>query len=66
VHVAGTGSPNLSATPFACFWMGGQEGADHVNATGRELDLVHDIGHLSRLVEDHRRAAHACNCPNTR
>lgn len=43
--------------PFAGFWMGGYEGADHVNAAGCALDLVRDSGHLDRLEEDHRRAA---------
>ena len=46
-------------TPLAGFWMGGYEGADHVNADGVALDLVVSSGHLARLDEDHRRAAGA-------
>ncbi len=39
------------------FWMGGYEGADHVNAAGEALDMVRATGHLARLDEDYRRAA---------
>ena len=39
------------------FWIGGYEGADHVNAVGDALDMARDSGHLARLEEDHRRAA---------
>ena len=39
------------------FWMGGYEGADHVNAAGEALDMVRATGHLDRLEEDYRRAA---------
>jgi UDP-galactopyranose mutase len=46
-------------SPFAGFWMGGFEGADHVNADGFALDLVAQSGHLAWLDEDHRRAARA-------
>jgi len=45
--------------PFQGFWMGGYEGADHVNGAGLALDLVRATGHLDRLDEDHRRAAQA-------
>lgn len=45
--------------PFAGFWMGGFEGADHVNGRGIALDMVRASGHLDRLEEDHRRAAQA-------
>ena len=44
---------------FAGFWMGGYEGADHVNGAGVALDMVRATGHLDRLDEDHRRAAQA-------
>ena len=47
------------APAFAGFWMGGYEGADHVNGHGLPLDLVRASGHLDRLDEDHRRAAQA-------
>jgi len=46
-------------SPFHGFWMGGFEGADHVNGSGMALDLVAASGHLARLEEDHRRAAQA-------
>jgi len=49
----------LDANPFQGFWMGGFEGADHVNADGLALDLVAASGHLNHLEEDHRRAAQA-------
>ncbi|HLO94000.1 MAG TPA: amine oxidase, partial [Burkholderiaceae bacterium] len=39
------------------FWLGGFEGADHVNAAGQALDMVQATGHLDRLEEDYRRAA---------
>ena len=45
--------------PFCSFWMGGYEGADHVNACGQALDMASASGHLQRLNEDHRRAAQA-------
>ena len=48
-----------STDPFAGFWMGGFEGADHINGHGQALDLVRSSGHLDRLDEDHRRAAQA-------
>ncbi len=44
---------------FQGFWMGGFEGADHVNARGDPLDMAASSGHLDRLDEDHRRAAAA-------
>jgi len=47
------------ADVFAGFWMGGFEGADHVNGAGVALDMVRATGHLDRLDEDHRRAAQA-------
>lgn len=46
-------------TPFAGFWMGGFEGADHVNAAGVALDMAALSGHGQRLDEDHRRARDA-------
>jgi glycosyltransferase involved in cell wall biosynthesis len=44
---------------LAGFWMGGYEGADHVNGQGQALDMALSSGHLARLDEDHRRAARA-------
>lgn len=38
------------------FWMGGYEGADHINAAGEALDLVHATGHDARLDGDYRDA----------
>jgi hypothetical protein len=49
----------LQRVPWPGFWLGGFEGADHVNAAGQPLDLVRASGHLSRLDEDHRRARRA-------
>lgn len=34
---------------FTGFWMGGYEGADHVNASGQRLDMLQASGHLERL-----------------
>ncbi len=47
----------MTATPYASFWMAGFEGADHVNAHGTPLDLVHANGHLEHLDDDYRRIA---------
>ena len=47
------------SAPLAGFWLGGFEGADHVNGTGTPLDMVVASGHLARLDEDHRRARQA-------
>ena len=46
-------------SPYAAFWMGGYEGADHINAAGTALDMAASSGHIQRLDEDHRRAAGA-------
>lgn len=46
-----------AASPFHSFWMGGYEGADHINGRGEALDLVRSTGHLARLDEDYRAAA---------
>lgn len=42
---------------LAGFWMGGFEGADHVNGGGIPLDMCALSGHLAQLDDDHRRAA---------
>lgn len=39
--------------------MGGFEGADHVNESGRALDMAEASGHLDHLEDDHARAAAA-------
>ncbi len=44
-------------SPFDSFWMGGFEGADHVNGLGAELDMARANGHLDQLEADHARAA---------
>jgi UDP-galactopyranose mutase len=47
-----------SATPFLrSFWMGGFEGADHLDAQCRPLDMAHAHGHVDQLDEDYARAA---------
>ena len=44
--------------PFHCpFWLGGFEGADHLNRQGEPLDMVRSTGHLDLLDEDYARAA---------
>ena len=43
--------------PFHCFWMGGYEGADHVNGLGVALDMAGGNGHVEQLEADHARAA---------
>ncbi|WP_157268518.1 FAD-dependent oxidoreductase [Azohydromonas aeria] len=53
-------TPSASETPDAplrSFWIGGFEGADHVNSQGRPLDMVRANGHLQRLDEDYARCA---------
>ena len=51
--IGNTGNPGV----FNSFWMGGYEGADHVNGLGDALDMADASGHLEQLEEDHRRAA---------
>jgi hypothetical protein len=47
----------LRAAPApSSFWMGGYEGADHVNGAGEALDLVAATGHDRRLEADYRAA----------
>lgn len=40
---------------FRSFWMGGYEGADHVNSHGVALNLNVSNGHWSQLSEDYAR-----------
>lgn len=49
--------PQSRATPLLpSFWIGGYEGADHVNGAGEALDLVRATGHDRRLDADYRDA----------
>lgn len=43
----------LDSPPFQSFWMGGFEGADHLNSRGEPLDLVKVSGHLDHLEIDY-------------
>jgi len=52
-------APRSDAPVFDSFWMGGYEGADHVNASGLPLDMARASGHLERMDEDHAAAAAA-------
>lgn len=47
----------LTESPLAGFWMGGFEGADHLNGRGVALDMSTLSGHTEQLQADHRRAA---------
>lgn len=49
-------STMTDAALFPSFWLGGYEGADHVNGAGELLDLVAASGHHLRLDEDYRAA----------
>ena len=42
---------------FRSFWMGGYEGADHINSHGMALDLRRSNGHAARLDEDYAALA---------
>jgi hypothetical protein len=44
-------------SPFRSFWMGGFEGADHLNAHALPLDMAHASGHADRIDEDYAAAA---------
>jgi hypothetical protein len=46
-----------NATAFRSFFVGGFEGADHVNGDGVALDLNALTGHAFQLRGDYRRAA---------
>lgn len=46
----------MSEPLLPSFWMGGYEGADHVNGRGEALDLVAATGHAQRLDADYRAA----------
>ncbi|MDQ7990813.1 MAG: hypothetical protein REI09_14360 [Candidatus Dactylopiibacterium sp.] len=49
--------PRPAHTPFRSFWMGGFEGADHLNLHGEALDMPRSSGHVDRLGEDYAGAA---------
>ncbi len=44
------------STPFGSFWMGGFEGADHLNRQGVPLDMASACGHVRHLDGDYSRA----------
>ena len=46
-------SEMLSGTPFSTFWQAGYEGADHVNRSGRALDMNLANGHVDRARADY-------------
>ncbi|MCR5868631.1 glycosyltransferase [Aquincola sp. J276] len=45
------------ASPFRSFWMGGFEGADHINGLQQPLDMAQSNGHIEHLDEDYATAA---------
>ena len=45
--------PASAAPLFRSFWMGGYEGADHVNSRGEEVLMNRRSGHWERLEEDY-------------
>ena len=42
---------------FQSFWMGGYEGADHVNSRGIPLDINNWNGHWPQASQDYSRLA---------
>lgn len=44
---------NNHPDPFNSFWMAGYECADHLNAFGNRVDLLHQTSHLALLNEDY-------------
>lgn len=55
--LARASEPAPSAPSLRSFWMGGFEGADHVNGAGLPLDMARSSGHLQRLERDYAAAA---------
>ena len=49
--------PTARDWPIRSFWMGGFEGADHLNSHGAALDMTRANGHIDRLDEDYAAAA---------
>src|SRR4051812_16624393 len=56
-HPAGPPLGAPTRWPFRSFWMGGFEGADHLNGHASALDMARANGHLARLDEDYAAAA---------
>ena len=52
-----TFNPPTAENPFRSFWMGGYEGADHINSHGMALHLRRSNGHADRLDEDYAALA---------
>lgn len=50
-------SSSPSVSPYDSFWMGGFEGADHINAKEDRLDMVGGSGHDLHVEEDYARLA---------
>jgi len=46
----------MNPSPLRSFWMGGFEGADHLNAAGEPLDMADATAHLDLLNGDYLRA----------
>ena len=59
--VAAVTGPPITAPyggpPLRSFWMGGFEGADHVNGGGHALDMARANGHVERAAQDYQAAA---------
>ena len=49
--------PDASAALFRSFWMGGFEGADHVNSHGTALHMNHSNGHAQWYAHDYAAMA---------
>jgi beta-glucosidase/6-phospho-beta-glucosidase/beta-galactosidase len=47
----------FAASPYRSFWMGGFEGADHVNSHGHALDMALATGHIAQLDADYALAS---------
>jgi beta-glucosidase/6-phospho-beta-glucosidase/beta-galactosidase len=56
-HAEASGNAGEGTPPFNSFWMGGFEGADHVNGQGEALDLVCASGHLRSFDQDYAHLA---------
>jgi len=50
-------APSAHAPLFRSFWMGGYEGADHVNSRGEQMAMNLCNGHWQRLEEDYASLA---------
>lgn len=45
----------IETSPFKSFWMGGFEGADHINAQHEKLDMLEMSGHLQNIDSDYAK-----------